>query len=61
MVATHQDRPTHEGGGEAFSFGATDMQAQGMRNLMVMATLPWAALWALGSEMAAASLLGKDD
>ena len=41
----------HDGATDAFSFGATDAHVQGMRNLMVLATLPWAAMWALGAEM----------
>lgn len=40
------------GGGDAFSFGAGSANDQTMQNMMVMMTAPWAALWAMQSELA---------
>ncbi|MEM1315435.1 MAG: hypothetical protein AAGI51_12820 [Pseudomonadota bacterium] len=37
---------------DAFSFGVNDAHAQGLRNLMVMATLPWTAMFAMQAEIA---------
>jgi len=37
---------------DAFSFGSADLQAQSVRNFMVMATLPMTAFWAMGAEAA---------
>ena len=38
---------------DAFAFGVADMQLQGLRNMLVLATLPWTAMLALGAELAA--------
>lgn len=38
---------------DAFAFGMADMQLQGLRNILVLATLPWTAMLALGAELAA--------
>lgn len=37
---------------DAFSFGAVDANAQTMQNMMTMMAAPWAAMWALQSELA---------
>ena len=47
---------SQEASTDAFSFGAADMHAQSLRNMMVLATLPWMAMWAVGAEMAVLSL-----
>lgn len=61
MTAVDRPRSSAETGGDAFAFGAPDMHLQGMRNLMVLATLPWAAFVAMGAEFAAGRRPRRDD
>ena len=37
---------------DVFSFGAASSDAQTMQNMMTMFAAPWAAMWALQSELA---------
>lgn len=41
---------------DPFGFGDPDIQVQGLRNVVVLMALPWAAAWAVGAEMAAEAL-----
>ncbi|MGM0585417.1 MAG: hypothetical protein ACQEUZ_12290 [Pseudomonadota bacterium] len=41
---------------DPFGFGDADMQVQGLRNLVVLMALPWAAVWAVGAEMTVEAL-----
>ena len=55
MSETRREGAGAEGRADAFAFGSEDMAAQGWRNLMVLAALPWTAAFALGAELAAAA------
>lgn len=47
-------------GSDPFSFGAADLHRQGLRNLMVLATLPWAAAFAVAAEFASVASRRRD-
>ena len=50
-------RPTSRAAAaDVFGFGDDDMQAQSLRNMALMWTLPWAAVWAFHSELAEEAL-----
>lgn len=45
-----------DGRADAFTFGAASPADQTMQNMMVMMSAPWAALWAVQSELAQETL-----